>query len=183
MSLTQSCPFCREQLPGNGDEADRITMRRVEANDPVAIHEIGVKHYIDGDYGSAYNCFKDAAKLGDVESHYSMSHMYREGFGVQKDEKMKVYHLEEAAIGGHVDARYNLASYEWSNHKFNRALKHWVIAARLGHNESMQILERSFTLGNLLSKEDFTSTLHAFQTAVDASVSPQREAAAKADAA
>ena len=110
-------------------------------------------------------------------------HTYREGLGVEKDEKMKLYHMEEAAIGGHADARYNLASYEWSNYNFNRALKHWVIAAKLGHTESMQTLERSFTLSNLLGEEDFISILDAFQTAVDASTSPQREAAAKADAA
>eukprot|EP00573_Skeletonema_grethae_P007104 CAMPEP_0201695596 /NCGR_PEP_ID=MMETSP0578-20130828/7490_1 /ASSEMBLY_ACC=CAM_ASM_000663 /TAXON_ID=267565 /ORGANISM="Skeletonema grethea, Strain CCMP 1804" /LENGTH=42 /DNA_ID= /DNA_START= /DNA_END= /DNA_ORIENTATION= len=42
-----------------------------------------------------------------------MSHMYREGLGVEKDVKKKLFHLEEAAIGGHADARYNLASYEW----------------------------------------------------------------------
>ena len=26
-------------------------------------------HYNDGDYGSAFKYFKDAAELGDVESH------------------------------------------------------------------------------------------------------------------
>ena len=150
MSLTQACPFCRERLPNDVDEADLKTMRRVEANDPVAIHEIGLKYYIDGDYGRAFDYFKDAAKLGDVESHYSISHMYREGLGAEKDEEKKVHHLEEAAIGGHADARYNLASYEWSNYKFNRALNHWVIAARLGHDASMQKIEQSYTMGNVL---------------------------------
>ncbi len=114
--------------------------------------------------------------------------MYREGLG--KDEEKKLYHLEEeeAAIGGHADAssaRYNLASYdyEWSNYKFNRALNHWVIAARLGHDASMLTIERSYTMGNVSKgKEDFnTSTLCAYKAAaaVDAVTSPQREALLK----
>jgi len=34
--------------------------------------------------------------------------MYYEGQGVEKDKKKDVYHLEQAAIGGHPNARHNL---------------------------------------------------------------------------
>ena len=54
-SLKQSCPFCRERLPNDEDEADLNTIRRVEANDPVTTHEMGMNHYIDGGYGSSFN--------------------------------------------------------------------------------------------------------------------------------
>ena len=47
--------------------------------------------------------------------------MYREGTGVEKDEKKQVSHLEEAAIGGHPKARHNLGCDEWSNGRHERA--------------------------------------------------------------
>jgi TPR repeat protein len=40
-----------------------------------------------------------------MDAHYNLSIMYSEGQGNEKDLKKKVYHLEEAAIGGHADAR------------------------------------------------------------------------------
>jgi len=42
-------------LPNDEDEADLNTIRRVEANDPVTTHEMGMNHYIDGGYGSSFN--------------------------------------------------------------------------------------------------------------------------------
>ena len=39
---------------------------------------------------------------------YNLSLMYRDGQGVEKDKKKELYHLEEAAIGGHPDVRHNL---------------------------------------------------------------------------
>jgi hypothetical protein len=38
---------------------------------------------------------------------------------------MKKYlqHLEEAAIGGHPEARFNLGAYEWNNGRYERAVR------------------------------------------------------------
>jgi len=41
--LQQKCPFCRQRLPNDDEEADLNTMKRVEANDPVATYEMGIK--------------------------------------------------------------------------------------------------------------------------------------------
>jgi TPR repeat protein len=38
--------------------------------------------------------------------------LYRKGEGVEKDMKKFIYHSEEAAIGGHHLARYNLGIEE-----------------------------------------------------------------------
>uniref|UniRef100_A0A7S1CRA6 Sel1 repeat family protein n=1 Tax=Skeletonema marinoi TaxID=267567 RepID=A0A7S1CRA6_9STRA len=86
--------------------------------------------------------------------------------------------LEEAAIAGHPQARYNLAGYEWRNERFDRAVKHWIIAANLGYDDSIQRLKESYKDG-LVSKEDFAGALRAHQAAIDATKSPQREAAEK----
>jgi hypothetical protein len=84
--------------------------------------------------------------------------------------------LEVAAIGGHPNARYNLGCAEWGNGRTDRAIKHCIIAANLGHDGSLKSLKDGFQRG-LMSKEDFAAALRAHQAAVDATKSPQREAA------
>jgi TPR repeat protein len=101
--------------------------------------------------------------------------MYQ-GKGVEKFEKKELYHLEKAAIAGHVKARYNLGCYEENNDKMDRAVKHYIIAASLGDDDSLKELREQYVDGNI-SKEDFAAALRAHQAAVDATKSPQREAA------
>eukprot|EP00985_Skeletonema_marinoi_P005849 scaffold2553_cov162-Skeletonema_marinoi.AAC.3 len=49
--------------------------------------------------------------------------MYYEGQGVEKDKKKDVYHLEQAAIGGHPNARHNLGVGFVSKEGFDEALR------------------------------------------------------------
>ena len=98
--------------------------------------------------------------------------------GVEKDEIKGVYHLEEAVIRGHPKARYFLGAREGRNGRYERALKHWIIAASLGHDESLTGLKENYKAG-LVSKDDFAAALRSHQAAVDATKSPPREIAAK----
>ncbi|KAK1748087.1 hypothetical protein QTG54_000026 [Skeletonema marinoi] len=162
--------------------------KRVAVKDPVALRELGGEHYDKGDYSGAFPYLTEAAAFGDMYAHYSLSVMYGEGKGVEKDDEMAWYHLEEAAIGGHHLARYNLAVRERENGRFDRAVKHFIIAANLGDDASIKQLRIGyiFSLGytdGKVRKEDFASALRAHQAAVDGMKSPQREAAAKAEAA
>eukprot|EP00984_Skeletonema_dohrnii_P021744 scaffold10944_cov84-Skeletonema_dohrnii-CCMP3373.AAC.3 len=134
------------------------------------------KHYQKGDYELAFEYYTNAAELGDATAHNNLTFMYRNGQGVEKDEKKEVYHLEEAAIAGHPRARCNLAFYEWKNSRFDRAVKHWSIAANLGYDDSIQALKECYKEGKV-SKDDFAAALRAHQAAVDTTKSPQREAA------
>jgi len=91
--------------------------------------------------------------------------MYRNGDGVEKDKKKEVYHMEEAAISGYSDARHNLGCVEWENHRFDRAVKHWIIAANLGFDMSLKYLKNCYA-ARIISKEDFAAALRAHQAAV-----------------
>ena len=157
---------------------DKNKMKRVAANDPVALLEMGKKHHIDGDYDSAFGYYTKAAKLRDVEAHYQLSILYHNGKGVEKDEKKELYYLEEAAIAGHPKARHILASNECRNKRIDRAMKHWIIAANLGYDDSIKALKVGYAHG-LVSKEEFAAALRAHQTVVDATKSPHREEAEK----
>jgi TPR repeat protein len=152
-------------------------MRRTEANDPVAILEAGKRCFHDGDYESAFEYFTKVAKLGDAEeAHYCLSFMYRDGNGVERDVTKRLYHLEEAAIGGHPKARHNLGVHEVSVGRIERAVKHFIIAANNGHDDSMKALKELYAAGKV-SREDFALSLRTHQAVTDATKSPQREAA------
>jgi TPR repeat protein len=110
--------------------------------------------------------------LGDAAAHYQLSCLYRDGQGVENDEKKQMHHLEEAAIGGHPDARHNLGCIEGKHGSHERATKHLIIAATLGHDDSLETLKKGYKAG-FVSKEDFVS-LRGHQAAVDETKSPQR---------
>ena len=69
---------------------------------------MGKQRYNEGDYEGAFQYYTKAAELGNMEAHNCLACLYEEGEGVEKDEKKAVYHYEEAAIGGHPDARIYL---------------------------------------------------------------------------
>jgi len=173
------CPFCREQLPTTKEESDKRRMKRIEVNDPVAMRQWGVQQYKKGDYSTAFEYFARAAELGNAEAHYRLSQMYDLGNGIEKDGGKEMYHLEEAAIGGHPNARFNLGGIEWNNDNKERAVKHWIIAAAQGDDKSIKYLMDAYK-GGFVSKENLAAALRAQKAAVDETKSPQREAAEKA---
>jgi TPR repeat protein len=90
-----------------------------------------------------------------------------------------VYHYEKAAIGGHPWARHNLACIEEDNGNMERAVKHFIIAANPGDEDSMKLLWQHYSAGNI-TKEDLEATLRTHQAALDAMKSAQRDAAERA---
>ena len=179
MRLQQSCPFCREPVPRIDDEEhEKLRAKRVEANDPAAMCSMGLDQYDKGDYRSAFECFTKAAELGDAEAHFRQSILYRDGDGVEKNKRKEMHHLEEAAIGGHFAARHNLGVTEIQNGRRERAVKHWIIGAAQGEDESIKSLMRAFREG-FVRKDDLASAIRAHRAAVDETKSPQREAAEK----
>ena len=128
-SMDRICPFCREPSFVTEEQGDKRMMKRVEANDPVAIRYQGVKQYKAGDHKRAVEYFTKAAELGDAPSHFKLAIMHIDGDGVEKDDGKHIHHLEEAAIGGHPHARYFLGKKELENGNIGRAAKHFVISA------------------------------------------------------
>ncbi len=174
--LEHKCPYCREPMPKKKEEVVQNLKKRVKANDPVALFEMGRICYSEGDYEGTIQYYTKAAQLGNMEAHYNLSCMYYEGDGVEKDPKKELYHLEEAAIGGHPKARHNLGCHEDENGRYDRAMKHWIIAAKFGYDHALDMVKQGFQVG-LASKEDFEAALRGHQAAVDATKSEQRDEA------
>jgi TPR repeat protein len=174
--LGQRCPYCRESLPKTVEEIDKNYMKRAKANDPVAISKVADKCHLEGNFEGAVEYWTKAAGLGDAIAHYHLSVIYREGEGVEKDTKKELHHLEEAAIGGHPSARFNLGCHEVRNGRIIRAIKHYIIAANLGDDGALEQVKENFRRG-YVSKEDFEAALRGHQAAIDATKSEQREEA------
>ena len=172
--LHPRCPFCRDPTLRTKAEANKQLMKRAKKNDPAALFQMGANCFKEGDYGKALKYYTEAAGLNDARSHYDLSCLYYEGRGIEKDTKKYVYHSEEAAIGGHPMARYNLGVNEVTNGRFDRAVKHFTIAANLGEHRSLQVLKDLHAKGNA-RKEDYSDALRAYQAAVDATKSTERE--------
>ena len=178
MRLTFKCPFCREPTKRTKEEMDKERMKRVEAaNDPVAMYEEARIQHERGYYIRAFEYWTKAARLGNADAHFQLSQMYYDGEGVERDAEMMLYHFEEAAIGGHPSARHNLGNVEWNKGNYERAVKHWIIAASQGF-ESTDILMKKYREG-YVSKEQLAAALRAHQAAVNETKSEQREAAEK----
>jgi localization factor PodJL len=177
--LQQRCAFCREPLPKSEEEYEKRLIKRIKKNDPVAMTQMGETEALKGEYGKALQYHTNAAELGDVLAYYRLGNLYDKGNGVEEDTKKAVYHWEQAAIGGHPGARGFLASEELRNERPDRAAKHLMIAANLGHHESLKGLMTLYKHGHA-SKEDYASALRAYQAAIDEMKSPEREAAEKA---
>jgi hypothetical protein len=58
----------------------------------------------------------------------------------------------------------------------NRAVKHWIISANLGHDKSMKKLLSAYKDGHI-TKEEYGATLRTHQAAIDATKSAQRDVA------
>jgi TPR repeat protein len=145
-----------------------------------------LKYHREGDHEGAARYLLKAAGLGDIDAHWNLAGFYDRGEGVEKDEKRELYHLEEAAIGGHPQARFNLGwqkvmeiegcnGAEWKS-GFDRAVKHFIIAANLGLDNALDLLKKYFAVGAIY-KEVYEAALRGHQAAVDATKSTQREEA------
>ena len=85
-------------------------------------------------------------------------------------------HYETAAMCGQVSARYGLGcmEYDAGNHDF--ALQHFLIAAMLGYQDSLNAVKTLFMNG-LATKADYTAALRGYQNAAEEMSSPDRDEA------
>ena len=97
--------------------------------------------------------------------------------GVERDTKKGEHYYELAAIRGNVTARHNLGCIEGRAGNWDRALKHYMIAAGGGYDDSVKNILLLYRHGHA-TKEDYRNALQAYQTYLDEIRSEQRDKAA-----
>ena len=85
-------------------------------------------------------------------------------------------------MGGDVEARHNLGAFEGNAGNMTRAVRHWLISAGVGYDESLEAIRNLYLIGHA-TKDVFERALRAHKQAKDETKSDQREVAAAAYAA
>ena len=180
----RTCPFCRTPAPTSDEKYVKRYKHRSELNDADAILNLG-GYYALGEYGLSQNMAKAlelwhrAGELDSAQSYYNIGIAYDTGDGVALDERKAIHYYELAAIGGNVHARHNLGCTEGKSGNYDRALKHWMIAAGSGYTDSLKNIKRMCKSG-LAMKDDYANALRAYQAHLDKIKSDLREKAAAA---
>jgi len=180
----QKCPFCRTPKPASAAEALERLKKRVMTGDPVAMFNLGCDYReaargLPQDYGKALELWHRAGELGHASAYYNIGAFYNNGEGVEVDEKKAIHYNELAAMMGDADARYNLGLNEDDADNIDRALKHYMIAAKGGSRQSLGQIRELYSDGHA-AKEDYTKALQLYQTFLGEIKSEQRDKAAAA---
>ena len=77
------------------------------------------------------------------------------------DKKKAKHYYELAAMNGNVEARHNLGCMEVDADNIARAKKHYILAARAGHTESLDRVKEGF-MGGIITKDEYANTLRAY---------------------
>ncbi|EJK46346.1 hypothetical protein THAOC_34989 [Thalassiosira oceanica] len=175
------CAFCRTPCPDN--DADRLAMimTRVRKKDPDAIYFLGQECFfgelgLQKDMQKAIELWSEAAELGSIDALFNLGNAYYSGECVEEDVTKAVELYEKAAMHGHIESRDNLGYYEEENGNYDRALKHYLISAKMGFVDSVENIEEMFKAG-LATKEQYAEALKGYQDAVEEMKSHDRDEA------
>ena len=160
-----------------------MVKKRVEANDAGAINQLGSSYYVGllglpQDYGKAMELWNRAGELGYTDSFHNIAvaYDYAEG-GVERDVEKATHYYELAAMDGNPKARYCLGVIEEEEGNINRAVRHYMIAAGQGYDDSLKVIRDLFANG-YATKDDFEKALRTHKEAKDEMKSDQRDKAA-----
>ena len=179
----KTCSFCRIPTPIAGsDQILKQYRKRVELNDPIAINQMGSNYAIGGcglpqDTDKAFELWNRAGELGSADAYCNIGLAYQCGQGVDVDKKKALYYYELAAMGGDEFARHDLGETEVKEGNMDRALKHFMIAARDGEHDSLKNIKTMYKNG-YTTKDDYAKALRSYQAYLGEIKSEQRDKAA-----
>ena len=174
-----SCAFCRTPMPKNSAAELAMIRARVAKKDPDAMDRLG-EYYcfefgdLQEDMQKAIELWTEAAELGSVDALYNLGNAYDRGKGVQEDVEKGAEFFAKAAMQGHADSRYNLACYEGNRGNHDRAVKHFLISAKMGCKSSVEAIKKTFMRGDA-TKAQYAEALRGYQDAVEEMKSQDRD--------
>ena len=183
MDIDAKCPFCRVSVPRSDEDLIERIKKRVEMDDAEAIRSFGCCYYngeygVPQDYEKALQLWHRAGELGNATANCNIGNAHYNGNGVERDMKQAKHYWALAAVGGDEVSRYNLGSIiEERAGNMSKALKHHMIAAGCGYNNSLKRIKEFYMNGHA-TKDDYAKALRAHQKYVDGIKSAQRDEAA-----
>lgn len=171
-----TCPFCRQLVPTSNEECYEKLLKRVDAGDVDATYHLGFCYFygdvmssVKKDVDKAKELFVRAAELGYGTAYFTLALFFEEG-------KKANQYYETAALSGCAFARLKLGVVEADAGKFDRAVKHWVIAASQGMKEALDFI-RVMVRDHRATREDYGQAIKVYKEYMDEVTSKQRKAA------
>ena len=175
------CPFCKTPPPrSNLEEVNRVK-KLMEKDNANAFYQLA-GYYVQGIYGltqdraKANELWRKASELGCAEAYNRLGYSFSNGMGVEVDKKKATRLYELAAMKGDVRARHNVGALEGKTGNHHRAYKHFLISARAGYKESLDMVKYGYTEGHV-TKEEYANTLRQYQMSQDEMNSEARDKA------
>jgi len=180
-NLKMLCEMCRVPIPSNEEEYIKRVKKRMKLMDSQAFCMLGSAYAnetwgLPQDIDRALELYNQALLLGSNTAQFNLAHEYFKGELVERDIDKATLHYTLAAIGGHERARDGLGIIEVMKGNMDLAQKHWMIAARSGYELSLQKVGEGYKDG-FVTKEEYATTLRAYQVSVVEMRSVQRERA------
>ncbi|EJK44099.1 hypothetical protein THAOC_37392, partial [Thalassiosira oceanica] len=175
------CPFCRTPLPKNDADTLAMIQARVAKKDPAAIYFLG-NDYSDGKCGlqkdmqKAVELWTEAAELGSIKALHNLGLAHVTGRGAKQDKAKGINFWSKAAMQGDAFARHNLGFYERKEGNHERAVRHYLISAKMGYEHSLESIKETFMAGHA-TKEQYAEALKGYQDAVEETKSYERDEA------
>ncbi|EJK52308.1 hypothetical protein THAOC_28432, partial [Thalassiosira oceanica] len=159
------CVFCRTPMKNNDADVLAKVQARVVKKDPEALFFLGNQYEmgvlgLQRDMRKAVELWTEAAELGS---------------GVQKDMAKALEFYKKAAMQGHVESRHNLGCFEeYITRNRDRALRHFLISAKMGDKDSVENIKKFFMDG-VATRDQYTEALKGYQNAVEEMKSHDRD--------
>jgi TPR repeat protein len=177
------CAFCRTPCAKSDKEQVKRIKKLMEKGNAEAYNMLansyseGVRvHGLPQNWAKANELWLKAGELGCAYAYYNLGNAYRLGRGVDVVEKKAKYYYELAAMMGSVKARHNLGVLEGQAGNLHRAVKHYILAAKAGNDKALNAVKNGFMAG-YVTKDDYASTLRAYQMRADEMKSDARDKA------
>ena len=179
--MLETCPFCRAPIQHYSDSAKLAKIqKRVDAKDPAATSFLANNYCMGGcglqvNVPRAVELWKKAVELGSIEANYELGAVYATGEGgvVVQDKVKAARYFELAAMHGHVEARHCLGTHELRMGKYERAIRHYLISAKMGCEKSLSNIKSLFAAGQA-TKLQYAEALKGYQNAIKETNSLER---------
>ena len=175
------CAFCRTPKKKSNDEELQRVNQLIEKGNAYAYFILG-GYYDQGNCGlpqdraMANELFLKAGELGCAGAYYNLGGSYYEGMGVEIDKKKAMHFYELAAMNGDILARNNLGCLVGAAGNDHRAMKHFLLAARAGHNNAIDLVKDGYMNGHV-TKDQYADSLREYQKSQDEMKSDARDKA------
>ena len=165
-----TCAFCRTAVPRSDEEILAQLQKRIKQKDPTALNNLAM-HYGEGglglsvDQAKCIDLMRQSAGLGYPSAQFNLG-TYHDGgkMGLERNKEEALKHFKEAAEGGDIHARHNLACKEVRKGNYIAAMRHARLSASGGLRTSVISLISAFDAG-WLRHGDLAETLQAFYLA------------------